>query len=167
MVQGLRRAARRPPASRRRLYTQALHELDLPRRYQTIIAVGVFGLGTTRERGRPRRCARLRAHLVPGGTLAVDIETAVDGRTGSGGAWAPAARPTACDGGRPSSGRCRDGSAHPDPRRARCSFDPLDQSRTTDSSALGLLRERARWSARRRRELRHALVPARGATTAA
>src|SRR6266545_2133565 len=30
------------------LYTQALHELDLPRSYQTIIVVSTFGIGTTR-----------------------------------------------------------------------------------------------------------------------
>jgi SAM-dependent methyltransferase len=30
------------------LHTQALHELDLPRRYRTIVCCGTFGLGSTR-----------------------------------------------------------------------------------------------------------------------
>ncbi len=45
------------------LYTQANHELDLPRRYRTIMVVGTFGIGTTRredalalERLRPTYC---------------------------------------------------------------------------------------------------------------
>src|SRR5215207_4306668 len=31
------------------LYAQAIHELDLPRRYRTIFCCGGFGLGSTRE----------------------------------------------------------------------------------------------------------------------
>src|SRR4029453_13033572 len=32
-----------------RLYRQALHQLDLPRSYQTIVACGVFGIGVSRQ----------------------------------------------------------------------------------------------------------------------
>lgn len=55
------------------LYVQSLHELDLPRRYRTVYACGVWGLGSDRERDR-EALARLRDHLEPGGTLIVDTE---------------------------------------------------------------------------------------------
>ena len=53
------------------LYAQAMHELDLPRRYRTVFVCGGFGLGSTREQDlealrrlhgppRARRCARAR-----------------------------------------------------------------------------------------------------------
>jgi hypothetical protein len=49
-----------------------MHELDLPRRYRTIIACGVIGLGGERQRTREglRRCYE---HLRPGGTFAFDF----------------------------------------------------------------------------------------------
>ncbi len=53
------------------LYAQALHELDLPRRYRTILVCGGFGLGSTREQDR-EALLRLYEHLEPGGTLALD-----------------------------------------------------------------------------------------------
>jgi SAM-dependent methyltransferase len=55
-----------------RLYAQAMHELDLPRRYRTIFACGVIGLGGERQLTRVgmRRCYE---HLRPGGTFAFDI----------------------------------------------------------------------------------------------
>lgn len=55
------------------LYVQAMHELDLPRAYRTIIVCGSFGLGSDRERDR-QALARLHRHLEPGGTLLLDIE---------------------------------------------------------------------------------------------
>jgi hypothetical protein len=55
------------------LYRQAIHELDLPRRYRTIVVCGGFGLGATREQDL-EGLRRLRAHLEPGGTLALDNE---------------------------------------------------------------------------------------------
>ena len=55
------------------LYTQAIHELDLPRRYKTIVVCGGFGLGATREQDL-EGLRRLHAHLEPGGTLALDNE---------------------------------------------------------------------------------------------
>ena len=55
------------------LYAQALHELDLPRRYRTIVCCGTFGLGSTREQDA-EALRRLHDHLEPGGLLALDVE---------------------------------------------------------------------------------------------
>ena len=55
------------------LYAQALHELELPRRYRTVIACGVFGLGSTGEQDE-EALRRLFAHLEPGGLLVLDAE---------------------------------------------------------------------------------------------
>lgn len=55
-----------------RLYAQAMHELDLPRRYRTIFACGVIGLGG--ERGLTRQAfQRCYEHLRPGGTFAFNM----------------------------------------------------------------------------------------------
>ena len=56
------------------LYRQALHELDLPRRYRTIVCCGTFGLGSTREQDA-EALRRFRHHLEPGGLLALDVGT--------------------------------------------------------------------------------------------
>lgn len=58
-----------------RLYRQAMHEIDLPRRYRTIIMCGAFGLGgdSVGDLEGLRRCYR---HLEPGGTLALDCDVA-------------------------------------------------------------------------------------------
>jgi SAM-dependent methyltransferase len=54
-----------------RLYEQAMHALDLPRRYRTIFACGVVGLGG--ERGLTLQAmGRCHEHLRPGGTFAFD-----------------------------------------------------------------------------------------------
>ncbi len=55
------------------LYVQPTHRLDLPRRYRTIINCGAFGLGGTRA-DDTEGLHRLRAHLRPGGVLALDYE---------------------------------------------------------------------------------------------
>ena len=55
------------------LYAQALHELDLPRRYRTIVVCGAFGLGSTREEDR-ESLRRIHEHLEPGGRLVLDNE---------------------------------------------------------------------------------------------
>ena len=55
------------------LFVQPLHELDPPRRYRTIVACGVFGLGSTREQDK-EALRRMHAALEPGGLLALDIE---------------------------------------------------------------------------------------------
>lgn len=53
------------------LYAQAMHELDLPRRYMTIFCCGVIGLGGDQRLtlGAMRRCYE---HLRPGGGLYFD-----------------------------------------------------------------------------------------------
>ncbi len=55
------------------LYVQALYELDLPRRYRTIVVCGAFGLGSDRNRDLDA-LSRLHEHLEPGGTLVLDNE---------------------------------------------------------------------------------------------
>lgn len=55
------------------LYVQALHELELPRRYATIVCCGTFGLGSTRAQDE-QALVRLHDHLLPGGLLALDVE---------------------------------------------------------------------------------------------
>ncbi|MBA2643262.1 MAG: class I SAM-dependent methyltransferase [Actinobacteria bacterium] len=55
------------------LYAQAMHELDLPRRYRTILVCGGFGLGGTREQDL-EALRRLHDHLEPGGVLVLDNE---------------------------------------------------------------------------------------------
>jgi len=52
-----------------KLYQQAMHELDLPRRYKTIYACGVIGLGGERRLTR-QAMQRCYEHLRPGGTFA-------------------------------------------------------------------------------------------------
>ena len=54
-----------------RLYRQAMHEIDLPRTYRTIIMCGAIGIGCDRRLDLEglRRCHR---HLEPGGMLVVD-----------------------------------------------------------------------------------------------
>ena len=54
-----------------RLYQQALHELDLPRRYQTIVACGVIGVGVSRQQDF-MALQRFYNHLLPGGLLILD-----------------------------------------------------------------------------------------------
>jgi SAM-dependent methyltransferase len=56
-----------------RLYAQAMHELDLPRRYQTIIACGVIGLGGER-RLTLQAMYRCFDHLKYGGALVFDYQ---------------------------------------------------------------------------------------------
>jgi len=55
------------------VFVQPLHELDPPRRYRTIVACGVFGLGSTRGQDE-EALRRMHAALEPGGMLAIDIE---------------------------------------------------------------------------------------------
>jgi SAM-dependent methyltransferase len=55
------------------LYEQAMHQLDLPRKYRTIIVCGSFGLGGNRDHDL-EALRRLHGHLQPGGTLLLDNE---------------------------------------------------------------------------------------------
>lgn len=57
-----------------RLYAQAMHELDLPRRYRTIFACGVVGLGGER-RLTMQAMQRCFEHLRPGGTFAFNMSS--------------------------------------------------------------------------------------------
>lgn len=64
------------------LFVQAMHELEPPRAYRTIVVCGAFGLGSTREQDR-EALARFHRHLEPGGTLVLDNEAPY----ASGGRW--------------------------------------------------------------------------------
>lgn len=55
------------------LYNQGAHELDLPRRYMTIFACGVIGLGGSKHLTR-LGMQRVYEHLRPGGTFAFDYQ---------------------------------------------------------------------------------------------
>ena len=55
------------------LYQQAAHELDLPRRYRTIIMCGGFALGGVRAHDQ-EALVRIQRHLEPGGTLLFDCD---------------------------------------------------------------------------------------------
>ena len=70
MLAYCRQAAARAGLSTR-LYQQALHELDLPRRYQTIVACGVIGVGVSRQQDF-MALQRFYNHLLPGGLLILD-----------------------------------------------------------------------------------------------
>jgi SAM-dependent methyltransferase len=54
------------------LYVQATNELERPRRYQTVIICGSFGIGGTR-RDDMEGLRRIHQHLLPGGLLAFDL----------------------------------------------------------------------------------------------
>ena len=54
-----------------RLYQQAVHELDLPRAYQTIAACGILGIGVSRAQDY-QTLQRFYQHLRPGGLLLLD-----------------------------------------------------------------------------------------------
>jgi SAM-dependent methyltransferase len=55
------------------LLVQALHELDPPRRYRSIVVCGAFGIGSTRAQDQ-EALRRLHESLEPGGTLLLDKE---------------------------------------------------------------------------------------------
>jgi SAM-dependent methyltransferase len=55
------------------LLVQPLHELEPPRRYRTIVACGVLGLGSTRTQDQ-EALRRLRRWLEPDGVLLLDNE---------------------------------------------------------------------------------------------
>jgi SAM-dependent methyltransferase len=55
------------------LFVQPLHELRPPRRYRTIVACGVLGLGSTRAEDQ-EALRRFHQSLEPGGTLLLDNE---------------------------------------------------------------------------------------------
>jgi hypothetical protein len=67
----IERCRRRVPGAT--LWVSALHDLDPPRRYASIVCSGVFGLGSTRDQDI-QALERLCHALVPGGTLVLDNE---------------------------------------------------------------------------------------------
>jgi len=74
------------------LVAQALHELDLPRRYRTIFICGVFGIGGDRDHDR-EALRRAHAHLEPGGALVLWHELPWEGHDDHGWArWLPGHR---------------------------------------------------------------------------
>jgi SAM-dependent methyltransferase len=113
------------------LYAQALHELDLPRRYRTIVVCGGFGLGGTREHDL-QGLTRLYEHLEPGGRLVLDNEVPYsDARMWP--RWVKGARddlPTSW----PAPGKRRRGAdgAEYELRTRLVGFDPLEQRVTLE-----------------------------------
>jgi SAM-dependent methyltransferase len=67
------RASARSEGFEPTLVVQPLHELDPPRRYRTIVACGVFGIGSTRAQDE-EALGRFYNALEPGGTLVLDKE---------------------------------------------------------------------------------------------
>ena len=61
-----------------RLYEQAKHELDLPRRYRTVFMCGALGVGSTRAE-EMEAMRRVYDQLEPGGTFVFDNEVPYDG----------------------------------------------------------------------------------------
>jgi SAM-dependent methyltransferase len=72
MIEVCRRKAEARGVSTR-LAVQAMHRIDMPRSYRTIIVVGAFGLGSSRERDEAA-LDRFYEHLEPGGRLILDSE---------------------------------------------------------------------------------------------
>ena len=110
------------------LFVQALHELDPPRRYRSIVVCGVFGIGSTRDQDH-EALNRLRDCLEPDGTLLLDNQMPYSntnmwprwtkpGRDELPSEWSP--RETEWR-------RAVDGSEYSLQARV-LSFDPLDQS---------------------------------------
>jgi hypothetical protein len=110
------------------LLVQPLHELSTPRRYRTIVACGVFGLGTTRRQDN-EALGRFYELLEPGGTLLLDNEVPY-GDQMRWTFWPSQYRRGHFPEAWPESGAKRqapDGSVYEMRSRAR-SVDPLDQS---------------------------------------
>lgn len=59
------------------LYVQAMHELDLPRKYRTIYVCGGFGVSGNRHQSM-EALRRMYEHLEPGGMLILDHEVPYD-----------------------------------------------------------------------------------------
>ena len=89
MVELCREAAAREGLSPT-LFVQAMHELDPPRRYRTILVCGGFGLGSSRAQDL-EALARFHDCLEPGGTLALDNEVPY-AYAGNWARWAPGGR---------------------------------------------------------------------------
>ena len=114
------------------LYEQAMNELDLPRRYKTIVVCGGFGLGGSRS-DDVEALRRLYAHLEPGGRLVLDNEVPyADARLWR--RWPKGGRDDLPTDWPPSGGRRRgsDGAEY-ELRTRLVAFDPLDQHVTLET----------------------------------
>jgi SAM-dependent methyltransferase len=116
------------------LLVQALHDLDPPRRYRTIVVCGCFGIGSTRAQDQ-EGLRRLHDALEPGGTLLLDNEVPYN-RASWWLRWTKEERdrlPLAW----PDTGTCKrteDGTEYELRSRMRA-VDPLDQTLTLDMRA--------------------------------
>ena len=116
------------------LYAQAMHELDLLRRYRTIFVCGGFGLGSTREQDL-EGLRRLHEHLEPGGLLVLDNEVPyADGAQWQ--YWLKEKRQElALPRRAPGKRRVGSDGAEYELRSRTLDFDPLDQSVTWEMQA--------------------------------
>ncbi len=133
MLEHCRSAAEREGLSPN-LYAQAMHGLDLPRRYRTVFVCGGFGLGSTREQD-VEGLRRLHDHLEPGGLLVLDAEVPY----ADAGLWQYWPKEQRLELPRPRRppGERRLGSdgAEYELRGRLLAFDPLDQSVTRELQA--------------------------------
>jgi SAM-dependent methyltransferase len=116
------------------LYAQPMHELDLPRRYRTIVVCGGLGVGSSRERDL-HALERFHRHLEPGGTLVLDNEVPY-ANEGVWRYWTTTGRAELPEDWRPPGDRRRgsDGAEY-ELRSRRLSLDPLAQSATLEMEA--------------------------------
>lgn len=112
------------------LYRQAMHELDLPRKYRTILCCGAFGLGGSREDDL-EGLRRIHAHLAPEGAFVFDHYLPnFDERAWL--AWLPEHRPEMPRRwSRPDRRQAADGTFLELSAR-HVAFDPLAQNRTSE-----------------------------------
>jgi SAM-dependent methyltransferase len=113
------------------LAVQPLHELEMPRRYTTVVACGSFALGTTWDED-VRALERLYEALEPGGTLLLDHEAPYTD-PGQWRLWMPEVRAGLPEQLRPRAERrpAPDGTEREMRSRALAS-DPLDQTITLE-----------------------------------
>jgi SAM-dependent methyltransferase len=116
------------------LFVQAMHELEPPRAYRTMIVCGAFGLGSTRAQDQ-EALARLHQHLEPGGTLVLDNE-APYANARHWPYWLREERARLPEDWPPPGERDRAANGDELALRARLvSLDPLDQSKTMEIRA--------------------------------
>jgi SAM-dependent methyltransferase len=116
------------------LYAQSMHELDLPRRYRTIVVCGGLGVGSSRDNDQ-EALRRFHAHLEPGGTLVLDNEVPyANGRLWS--FWTEQGRSGLPEVRRPPGERRRGSDGTEYELRSRVlAADPLAQSATLEMEA--------------------------------
>ena len=116
------------------LFVQAMHELDIPRTYRTIIVCGAFGLASTRDQDQ-EALRRFYGHLEPGGTLVLDNEVPYSDPSGWQ-YWTKDARATLPETPEPSGDRRRGSDGAEYSLRVRViEVDPLDQLVTLEIHA--------------------------------